>query len=428
MFKVAPGVTHWQSPNYFAIFPAIVTYPSILGEMYSAAFTAPAFNWLCSPASTELETVMMDWLAKALKLPCSFLSTSSNGGGSVIHGSASEAITTVMVAARERYIRTKIDQEGLKEGSPEREEIEAYLRTRLVAIGSEETHSSTQKGAIISATRYRAMPVELEEGYAITGARLEAVLEQCQKEGFHPYYMTATLGTTTSCAVDRFDEIAEVKKKWPLIWVHVDGAYAGASLICEEFQHYSRQIDIADSFNFNMHKWLMVNFDCSCLFIKRRADLIQTFNVQPAYLKNTFSESGLVTDYRDWQIPLSRRFRALKVWFVLRTYGIKGLQQHIRRSIHLGDIFARLLKERSDIIEIIWGPVFALTCFRINPKKLNDDTELADKLTTKVAEQINASGKIMITASRLAGRAVIRFLPANTNVTEQSTRRAGDYN
>lgn len=179
-----------------------------------------------------------------------------------------------------------------------------------------------------------------------------------------------------------------------------------------------------DSFNFNMHKWLLVNFDCSCLFIKRRGDLTRTFNVQPAYLRNSYSDSGLVTDYRDWQIPLGRRFRALKVWFVMRTYGIKGLQEHIRRSLRLGDLFADLLKERSDIIEVLSGPSFALTCFRISPEAVNDNSEQADKFTLKVAELINGRGQIMVTASRLAGHAVIRVLPANANVTEESTRRA----
>ncbi|KAF3397475.1 Aromatic-L-amino-acid decarboxylase [Talaromyces pinophilus] len=424
MSKVVPGITHWQSPNYFAIFPAIVTYPSILGEMYSAAFTAPAFNWLCSPASTELETIVMDWLAKALHLPNSFLSTSSSGGGGVIHGSASEAITTVMVAARERYVRTTVDQEGLIEGTSERENRMAYLRTRLVAIGSEETHSSTRKAAIIASTQYRMIPVFLQEGCAITGSRLEDVLEKCREEDLHPFYLTATLGTTTSCAVDLFHEISYVKQKWPLLWVHVDAAYAGAALICEEYQHYSKQMESFDSFNFNMHKWLLVNFDCSCLFIKRRGDLTRTFNVQPAYLRNSYSDSGLVTDYRDWQIPLGRRFRALKVWFVMRTYGIKGLQEHIRRSLRLGDLFADLLKERSDIIEVLSGPSFALTCFRISPEAVNDNSEQADKFTLKVAELINGRGQIMVTASRLAGHAVIRVLPANANVTEESTRRA----
>jgi aromatic-L-amino-acid decarboxylase len=173
-----------------------------------------------------------------------------------------------------------------------------------------------------------------------------------------------------------------------------------------------------------MHKWLLVNFDCSCLFIKRRADLTRTFNVQPAYLRNSYSDSGLVTDYRDWQIPLGRRFRALKVWFVMRTYGIKGLQEHIRRSLRLGDLFADLLKERSEIIEVLSGPSFALTCFRISPEAVNDNSEQADKFTLKVAELINGRGQIMVTASRLAGHAVIRVLPANANVTEESTRRA----
>lgn len=422
--KIIPGLTHWQSPNYFAIFPAIVTYPSILGEMYSAAFTAPAFNWMCSPASTELETIVMDWLAKALALPNKFLSSSPSGGGGVIHGSASEAITTVMVAARERYLRKKLDQEGLEEGTSERELRMVHLRSRLVAVGSDETHSSTRKAAIIAGVQFRAIKVDTGEKSAITGSKLQAALKQCDEDHLEPFYLTATLGTTTSCAVDRFEEIGHVKASRPFLWVHVDAAYAGASLICEEFQHYSGQMEIADSFNFNMHKWLLVNFDCSCLFIGARRDFTQTFNVQAAYLKNEHSDSGLVTDYRDWQIPLGRRFRALKVWFVIRMYGVKGLQAHIRRSIQLGDLFVKLARERRDIIEIVSGPSFALTCIRISPKSIDDDAETANSLTLQVAELINSRGAIMITASRLGECSVIRVLPANANVSEESTRRA----
>lgn len=263
--KIQPGLTHWQSPNFMAFFPAGVTYPSILGEMYSAAFTAPAFNWLCSPACTELETIVMDWVAKALGLPECFLSTSSNGGGGVIQGSASESVATMMIAARERRVRELALAEGLKDGSEEYEDRVCHLRASLVALASDQAHSSTAKAAIIAGTRFRSVPTKLEENMELTGEALRKVLEKAERDGLIPYFITLSLGTTSSCAVDRFAEIKAVlaeKESWKRIWVHIDAAYAGSALITEEHQHIARNFaEGVDSFNVNMHKWLLVNFD-----------------------------------------------------------------------------------------------------------------------------------------------------------------------
>lgn len=252
---IMPGLTHWQSPNFMAFFPAHATYPGMLGELYSAAFTAPAFNWLCSPAVTELETVVLDWLAQLLGLPECYLSKGEGGG--VIQGSASEAIVTVMVAARERVLRNLT--EGL-EGKEKEDKIDS-LRGKLVALGSEHAHSSTQKGAIIAGTKFRAVPGLREDDFAMTGKTLRRALEDCERDGLVPYYLTATLGTTSTCAVDKFTEIAEVLKDYPNVWVHVDAAYAGAALVCEEYQHLTPPLAHFDSFDMNMHKWLLTNFD-----------------------------------------------------------------------------------------------------------------------------------------------------------------------
>lgn len=252
---IMPGLTHWQSPNFMAFFPAHSTYPGMLGEMYSAAFTAPAFNWLCSPAVTELETVVLDWLAQLLGLPECYLSKGEGGG--VIQGSASEAIVTVMVAARERALREL--SKGL-EGKEKQDKIDS-LRGKLVALGSEHSHSSTQKGAIIAGTKYRSVPAGREDDFAMTGKGLRRVLEEFEKDGLIPYYLTATLGTTSTCAVDKFAEIAEVLKDYPNLWVHVDAAYAGAALVCEEYHHLTPPLAHFDSFDLNMHKWLLTNFD-----------------------------------------------------------------------------------------------------------------------------------------------------------------------
>ncbi|OAP60126.1 hypothetical protein AYL99_05128 [Fonsecaea erecta] len=446
--KIVPGITHWQSPNFMAFFPAGVTYPSMLGEMYSAAFTAPAFNWLCSPACTELETVVMDWLAQAFELPKEFLSTSASGGGGTIQGSASEAIVTCMVAARERYLHTKCDAEGLKPGSSEREDRIAFLRGRLVALSSDQAHSSTQKGALIAGTRYRSIPTKLANELSLQREELEAALEQCKAEGLEPYYITLTLGTTSTCAVDDFAGLAPVLEAHPDLWVHIDAAYAGAALVCPEYSSkYSPQMIIADSFNMNMHKWLLVNFDASCLFVQNRNHLTRALSISAAYYTNKHSDSGLVTDYRDWQIPLGRRFRALKIWFVMRSYGLEGMRQHIRKSVERGEIFADLVRGRSDLFELVADPRFGLTCFRVKPSALaagqvrtaetNGDfvpqtaamqqrEQDANEVTKHIGDLINERGQIFMTCSSTAGKSFMRIVSGNPQGAEKYVRAAFD--
>lgn len=434
-----------------AFFPAGVTYPSMLGEMYSAAFTAPAFNWLCSPACTELETVVMDWLAQAFDLPKEFLSTSANGGGGTIQGSASEAIVTCMVAARERYLHAKCDAEGLAPESKEREDRITSLRGRLVALSSDQAHSSTQKGALIAGTRYRSIPTKLDNQLALQAPDLEAALKQCEEDGLEPYYITLTLGTTSTCAVDDFEVLASVLKKYnPNVWIHVDAAYAGAALVCPEFSsQYSASMIHVDSFNMNMHKWLLVNFDASCLFVQNRNYLTRALSISAAYYVNKHSDSGLVTDYRDWQIPLGRRFRALKIWFVMRSYGISGLQAHIRNSVAIGEVFADLVRSRSDLFEIVAPPRFALTCFRVKPEvvtalqRINSTSETgedfapaisavqqreqdANEITRRIGDLINERGEIFLTCSSTAGKSFIRVVSGNPNAEEKYIRAAFD--
>lgn len=253
-----------------AFFPASVTYPSILGEMYSAAFNAPAFNWICSPACTELETVVMDWVAKALGLPECFLSTSTNRGGGVIQGTASESAATMLIAARERRARELVladaGADGVKEGSLEYEDRMCAQRAKLVALSSDQAHSSIAKAALVAGTRFRSVPTRLEDNMEMTGESLRAKLIQIEEEeGLVPFFITFTMGTTNSCAVDRFAELKAVlseKESWRQIWVHIDAAYAGAALIADEYQHIAQNFaEGVDSFNMNMHKWLLVNFD-----------------------------------------------------------------------------------------------------------------------------------------------------------------------
>nr|POF18685.1 aromatic-l-amino-acid decarboxylase [Quercus suber] len=400
---IMPGVTHWQSPKFMAFFPANSTYPGILGEMWSAALTAPAFNWICSPVVTELETIVLDWLAQILALPKVFYSAGSGGG--VIQGSASEAIVTVMVAARERFIRRQIEREGIT-ATDQIEDRSCDLRSTLVALGSEQAHSSTKKAAIIAGTRYRSIATKASNEYGMTGHQVRQKIEELKNKGLQPYYLTVSLGTTNTCAVDDFASIAEVAKDYPDIWIHCDAAYAGAALVLPEYQKLAKELTFVDSFNVNMHKWLLVNFDASCLYVQNRRDLTEALSVSPAYLKNQFSESGLVTDYRDWQIPLGRRFRALKMWFVIRTWGVEGMRAHIRHGIALGELFANLIRSRPDLFTIITPPAFALTVFTVTAPTLEPNSDAANevprpKQDSQTPKETSTAGKYLDVANRL---------------------------
>ncbi|WPG99787.1 Hypothetical protein R9X50_00260600 [Acrodontium crateriforme] len=450
---VMPGMTHWQHPKFMAFFPASSSYPAILGELWSAALTVPAFNWICSPAVTELETVVLDWLAQILGLPASFLSKGEGGG--VIQGSASEAIVTCMVAARERYIKRQLGRQGITE--PEEFEDKAYeLRSKLVALGSDHTHSSTKKGAIIAGTRFRSVEALRSDAFALKGENLRAKIEELTAQGLHPYYLTVCLGTTNTAAVDDFASIAEVAKDYPDIWIHCDAAYAGSALVLPEYHHISQQMAMVDSFDMSMHKWLLVNFDCSCLFIQKRRDLTDALTITPAYLRNQYTDSGLVTDYRDWQIPMGRRFRALKIWFVLRTWGVEGLQRHIEHSMNIGSLFANLMCSRLDLFEITTPPAFALTVFTVKPlpkrtRALSDDDgtngadprrpwpdapvpsplqadeglrHAANQLTEEVYTLIEQRKEFFLTSTVLGDVYAIRVVSGNAFADEHHIRQA----
>lgn len=423
----------------------------MLGEMYSSAFTGAAFNWVCSPVVTELETIVLDWLAKAFNLPEDYLSTGPTQGGGVIHGTASEAIATVMVAARDKYLREATEH---IEDDEAREDAIAIRRSKLVALGSAATHSATKKAAQIAGVRYRSIPVHAEHSYKLTGDEVRATIEALRSRGLEPFYLTVTLGTTDTCAIDDMNSIADVLAELappratadngqsPLgtdkgeIWVHVDAAYAGVALICPEFKHLTAAFGRFHSFNTNLHKWLLVNFDCSLLYVRQRSHLIDALSVSLAILRNAHSDSGLVTDYRDWQIPFGRRFRSLKVWFVLRTYGIAGLQAHIRKHIGLSEVFAEGMKKRSDLFEIVTGPRFALTTFKIKNGTQSTGavvgkedgaaagaaaaaTTAQNTLTKTVYDAILADGRIFLSSTVVGDIFCIRHCPATPFVEQR---------
>ncbi|RSL44022.1 hypothetical protein CEP54_014858 [Fusarium duplospermum] len=374
--------------------------------MYPSAFNGSAFNWVCSPAVTELETIVTDWLANIFNLPETYRSSGSTLRGGVIHGTASEAILTVMVAARDKFLREATEAGGIWQ--------------RRDAFQHQESCPGLWSAVM-------EIPVSAKNNFALTGADVKAAVKKAHAKGLTPFYSTATLGTTDCCAYDDFESIADALQEVAPpgkgeIWVHVDAAYAGAALVCPEYHHFTAQFHRFHSFNMNLHKWLLTNFDCSVTFVQKRSYFIDAFRMTPPYLRNNYSESGLVTDYRDWQIPLGHRFRNLKVWFVIRTFGVRGLQEHIRKGIRHGDLLTQLVKDRSDLFEVVALPRFALVVLRLKGASSDDQNALTEKVYTT----INEDGKIYLTSTVLDGGIyAIRFCLSTPFVEEVHVRNAG---
>uniref|UniRef100_UPI00398F8269 aromatic-L-amino-acid decarboxylase isoform X2 n=1 Tax=Pristiophorus japonicus TaxID=55135 RepID=UPI00398F8269 len=384
---IMPGVTHWQSPHFHAYFPAAISFPALLADILSGAIGCIGFSWAASPACTELETVMLDWLGKMLDLPEEFLAGTSSGGGGVIQGTASESTLVALLAARNKMV-TQIQAK-----SPDLEEV--MIRSKLVAYTSEQSHSSVERAGLIAGVKMRKLPTD--EKFSLRGEALKQALEKDKALGLIPFYLCATLGTTPSCAFDNIMELGPICNS-ENIWMHIDAAYAGSAFICPEFRPLLNGVEFSDSFNFNPHKWLLVNFDCSAMWVKKRSALIGAFKMDPLYLKHDHQDSGLITDYRHWQIPLGRRFRSLKMWFVLRLYGVKGLQEHIRK-VDLAHEFENLVRQ-DDQFEIINDVVLGLVCFRF--KGSND-------LNEKLIKRINEMRKIHIVPCQLRDKFVLRL-------------------
>jgi aromatic-L-amino-acid/L-tryptophan decarboxylase len=302
---ILPGLTHWQSPNFYAYFPANASTAGFLGEMLCAGLNVVGFNWISSPAATELENIVMDWMAKLLKLPpCFLFSGGQGGGGGVLHGSTCEAIVCTMVAARDRAL-SKVGHDVI---------------SKLVVYASDQTHSTVQKAVRIVGIppkNFRIIPTTAASGYSLTPHSLRAAMEADVAKGFTPIYVCATVGTTAVGAVDSVRDLGVVANEFDA-WYHIDAAYAGSAVICPEFRHYFNGVELADSISMNPHKWFLTNMDCCCLWVKKPSALVDSLSTNPEYLRNKASEIDEVVDYKDWQIALSRRFRAIKLWVVIR--------------------------------------------------------------------------------------------------------------
>jgi aromatic-L-amino-acid decarboxylase len=395
---ILPGITHWQSPNFFAYFPANTSPPAILGELVSAGLGVQGMLWATSPACTELETHVLDWLADALGLPEQF--TSRGPGGGVIQDTASSATLCALLAARERVTNGTATREGSPPG--------------LTAYASEHAHSSVEKAVgIVGLGRRHLRLVETDDAFALRPDALETAIVADRAAGRVPCFVTATVGTTSSTAVDPVRATAEVCRKHG-VWLHVDAALAGNAAICPEFRWLHGGLEGADSYCVNPHKWLLTNFDCDCFYVADRAALLRALSILPEYLRDQASVSGAVIDYRDWQIPLGRRFRALKLWFVLRWYGLEGLRAHIRHHVQLAARFVEWVRADARF-EVVASVPLNLVCFRLRG---------SDGANERLLERVNATGALYLTHTKLAGRYTLRLAVGGTYTQERHVAAA----
>jgi aromatic-L-amino-acid decarboxylase len=406
---VMPGITHWQAPGFFGFFPANASGPAVLGELLSAGLGVQGMLWTTSPAATELETRVLDWMARAIGLPGEFLSVSGTGGG-VIQGTASEAVLVAMLAARKKKGPQGQRATGPHEGG------------RPVVYASTQAHSSVVKAAMIAGIcdgpedRVGMRLVPTDDALAMDVGALDRMIDGDVAGGRTPVMVCATVGTTSSTAVDPVRAIGEVCRRHG-VWLHVDAAYAGAAAVCEEFRWVVEGAELADSWSFNPHKWLLTNFDCGLFWTRDRASLLRAMSVTPEYLRNAASDAGAVIDYRDWQVPLGRRFRALKLWFVMRHYGLEGLRAHVREHVRLAALFEGWVRA-DERFEVVAERRLGLVCFRLRGD---------DGANKRLLEACNATGRVFFTHTVLPvprGGYTLRLAVGGTMTAEEDVAAA----
>jgi len=393
-----PGITHWQSPNFFAFFPANASGPAILGELLSAGLGIQGMLWATSPACTELETHVLDWLVAMLGLPARFRSDQTGGG--VIQDSASSASLCGLLAARERATDYRSNERGCD--------------GRLVVSASTQAHSSIEKAVKIAGLGRQSLRlIQVDDRFAMRPDALADQIQRDRRGGLIPCFVCATVGTTSSNAIDPLPEIGRTCREAGL-WLHVDAAMSGTAALCAEYRYLHAGMELADSYCFNPHKWMFTNFDCDCFYVADRAALIKTLSVIPEYLRNKATESGAVIDYRDWHIPLGRRFRALKLWCVIRHYGVEGLRHHVRRHIELAQNFARWV-EQDERFELAAPAPLNLVCFR---------HQGGDAINQRLLDRLNGSGRLYLTHATLGGRYTLRFCVGQTQTEARHVEQA----
>lgn len=387
---ILPGITHWQHPNFHAYFPANNSVESILAEFITAGIGAQCMIWDTSPAAAELEQRMTEWLGEAMGIPSSF--------EGVIQDSASSATLVALITAREVKTGFRSNEEGVP--------------NNLRVYCSQETHSSIEKAVgVCGIGKKNLVKIPVDSHMRLHPELLESEVKADLEKGYQPCAVVATIGTTGTLAVDPLEEIAGICRKYGL-WLHVDAAYAGTALLLPEYRWMIRGIEHVDSFVFNPHKWMFTNFDCSVYFVKNAGLLIRTFEILPEYLKT--KSRGKVNDYRDWGVQLGRRFRALKLWFVIRSFGLSGIQDRLRYHIGLNEYFSKKIREIREF-ELATEPFLNFTCFRLKPDGLDNQDKL-NILNEKLLEEINRGGKLFLTHTRIDGIYSLRMIIGQTYV------------
>ena len=396
---IVPGMTHWQHPQFMAYFPSNRSEPSVLAEMLIATLGAQCMIWYTSPAAEELEERMMEWIREMLGLPEEFIGS--------IQDTASTASLVAMLVAREQQSQFEVNEKGM------------YAQSPFRIYASEQIHSSILKGVKIAgfgAENFVKIPTN--EDYAMIPEALEDAIVADLQSGKKPLCVVAAIGTTSSTAIDPIKEIGMICKKHQ-VFLHVDAAYAGTALLLPEMRWMSEGMEYADSFVFNPHKWMFINFDCSVLYVKNKRDLINTFSILPEYLKTP--EDQQVNNYRDWGIQLGRKFRALKLWFVIRSYGLEGLRNRIRDHIRYGKWLAKEINLHPDF-ELLAPVPLNLVCFRYHPPQLHDE-QVLNKLNEELLTSLNNSGKILITQTKLNGKYTLRVVSGQARSSMEDTKK-----
>jgi len=397
---IMPGITHWQHPRFFAYFPANSSPPSVVAEILTAAIGAQCMLWQTSPAATELEIRVMDWLRQMIGLP--------EGFKGVIQDSASSATLCAILTGREKALDFRGNTQGLA-GNP---------ATRVYC--SDQVHSSIDKAVWVAGVGQENLvkvPTTAPD-YALDPVALEAAIEADLAAGHLPATIVACIGATGVGASDSIGPVAEVARKYGL-HLHVDAAWAGSAMICPEYRYLMEGSEQADSFVFNPHKWMAVNFDCSAYFVRDSEALVRTLAIRPAYLKTQGQDE--IVNFSEWSVPLGRRFRALKLWFVIRAYGVEGLQAMLRNHIAWTAELAGEIDAHPDF-ELVTRPVLSLFSFRYAPAGAGD----LDGLNARLLATINDDGRIYLTPTVHDGKSVIRFTVGQTAVTEADVRFAWD--
>jgi aromatic-L-amino-acid decarboxylase len=399
---IMPGITNWQSPDFFAYFPANSSYPSVLAEMMTATMGAQCMIWETCPAAAELEEKVMNWLKDMTGIP--------DGFEGVIQDSASTSTLVAIVSARENKSGFTVNDKGFEKST-----YRVYC--------SSEAHSSVEKAVKIAGIGCENLrKIEVDNQLAMNPMRLEEAILCDIRDGLVPTCVVAAVGTTGTCAIDPVKTIALICRKYN-IWLHIDAAYAGSAMVLPEYRHLLSGIEEADSYVFNPHKWMFTNFDCSAYFVRDKEALIKTFEILPEYLKTR--PDSLVNNYRDWGIQLGRRFRALKLWFVIREMGVEGIQKIISDHIRWAHELASQIKQTLGF-QLLEPQNLALVCFNIFPGGVTELEEI-NRANLEFLHRLNSSGKLYLSHTKVNGKVFLRMQIGQTSVTREHVQKAWEF-